>query len=51
MSMNKKRFSLRGEGFNSVLASLISILIGLLAGIVVDISYGFIDPRIRMGEK
>ena len=24
--------------------------IGLLAGIVVDISYGFIDPRIRMGE-
>jgi len=25
--------------------------IGLLAGIVVDISYGFIDPRIRMGSK
>ncbi|MFR1982962.1 MAG: ABC transporter permease [Christensenellaceae bacterium] len=25
--------------------------VGLLAGIVVDISYGFIDPRIRMGEK
>ncbi len=25
--------------------------IGLLAGIVIDISYGFIDPRIRMGEK
>ena len=25
--------------------------IGLLAGIMVDISYGFIDPRIRMGEK
>ena len=25
--------------------------IGLLASIVVDISYGFIDPRIRMGEK
>ena len=25
--------------------------IGLLAGIVVDISYGFIDPRIRMGER
>ena len=25
--------------------------IGLLAGIVVDISYGFIDPRIRMGQK
>lgn len=25
--------------------------IGLLTGIVTDISYGFIDPRIRMGEK
>ncbi len=25
--------------------------IGLLSGIVVDLSYGFIDPRIRMGEK
>lgn len=26
-------------------------LIGLASGIVVDISYGFIDPRIRMGSK
>lgn len=26
-------------------------LIGLVSGIVVDISYGFIDPRIRMGEQ
>jgi oligopeptide transport system permease protein len=26
-------------------------IIGLAAGIVVDISYGFIDPRIRMGSK
>ena len=25
--------------------------VGLLAGIVLDLSYGFIDPRIRMGEK
>lgn len=25
--------------------------IGLVAGIVVDLSYGFIDPRIRMGAK
>ncbi len=25
--------------------------IGLLAGIVIDISYGFIDPRIRIGSK
>lgn len=26
-------------------------LIGLAAGIVIDISYGFIDPRIRMGAR
>ena len=26
-------------------------LIGLLAGLIVDISYGLIDPRIRVGEK
>ena len=26
-------------------------LIGLAAGIIIDISYGFIDPRIRMGAK
>lgn len=26
-------------------------LVGLTSGIVVDISYGFIDPRIRMGKK
>ncbi len=26
-------------------------LVGLLAGIVVDLSYGLIDPRIRMGAK
>ena len=25
--------------------------IGLVAGIIVDISYGFIDPRIRMGSR
>ena len=27
------------------------ILIGLAAAIVIDLSYGFIDPRIRMGAK
>lgn len=27
------------------------ILIGLAANIVIDLSYGFIDPRIRMGAK
>ena len=26
-------------------------LIGLASGIVVDLSYSFIDPRIRMGSK
>ncbi len=26
-------------------------IVGLLAGIITDLSYGFIDPRIRMGEK
>nr|MCR5491391.1 ABC transporter permease [Bacilli bacterium] len=27
------------------------VLVGLLASIVIDLSYGFIDPRIRMGAK
>ncbi len=31
--------------------SIFYTFVNLLAGIVVDISYGFIDPRIRMGEK
>ena len=26
-------------------------LIGLASGLVMDLSYGFIDPRIRMGER
>ena len=26
-------------------------LIGLVSGIAVDLSYSFVDPRIRMGEK
>lgn len=34
-----------------MLDTIFYVLIGLLAGIVVDISYGFIDPRIRMGER
>ena len=25
--------------------------VGLVAGIIIDLSYGFIDPRIRMGVK
>lgn len=31
--------------------SIFYTFIGLAAGIMVDLSYGFIDPRIRMGEK
>ncbi len=34
-----------------LLLSAFYTIIGLLAGIVVDLSYGFIDPRIRMGSK
>ena len=34
-----------------MMLSAFYIFIGLLAGIIVDISYGFIDPRIRMGGK
>ena len=34
-----------------MLISAFYTLIGLAAGILVDISYGFIDPRIRMGAR
>ena len=34
-----------------LLLSAFYTLIGLAAGIVVDLSYGIIDPRIRMGSK
>ena len=34
-----------------LLLSAFYTLIGLVSGIIVDISYGFIDPRIRMGSK
>ncbi len=34
-----------------MLLSCFYTLIGLLSNIVIDISYGFIDPRIKMGEK
>ena len=34
-----------------MLDSIFYTLIGLLAGIVVDLSYGFIDPRIKMGQR
>ena len=34
-----------------MLDTIFYTFIGLLAGIVIDISYGFIDPRIRVGER
>ena len=34
-----------------MLLSAFYTLVGLVSGIVVDICYGFIDPRIRMGER
>ena len=34
-----------------LLLTVFFTVIGLLAGVVFDISYGFIDPRIRMGSK
>ncbi len=34
-----------------ILLSAFYTVIGLVAGIVVDLSYGIIDPRIRMGSK
>ena len=38
--------------YNVLLVDMaIFTIVGLLAGIVLDLSYGFIDPRIRMGEK
>ena len=34
-----------------LLITVFYCVIGLLASIIVDISYGFIDPRIRMGSR
>lgn len=34
-----------------MLDTIFYTFIGLMGGILIDLSYGFIDPRIRMGEK
>lgn len=59
----EKIFSVPGVGrlmLNSILSqdydffmllSAFYVLVSLTAGIVIDLSYGFIDPRIRMGAK
>jgi oligopeptide transport system permease protein len=44
--------ALRAKDYDILFVDMtIYTLIGLLAGIVLDLSYGFIDPRIRMGAK
>ena len=44
--------AINGRDYNVfMLSTCFYTAIGLVASIVVDISYGFIDPRIRMGSK
>ena len=44
--------SINGRDYNMfMLLTIFYTAVGLAAGIVVDISYGFIDPRIRMGSR
>ena len=44
--------AINGRDYNLfMLTTIFYTAIGLVASVVVDISYGFIDPRIRMGSK
>ena len=44
--------ALNGKDYNVLFVDMaIFTTFGLMAGILLDISYGFIDPRIRMGAK
>jgi ABC-type dipeptide/oligopeptide/nickel transport system permease component len=44
--------AMNGRDYNVfIMVSCFYTLISLLSSLVVDISYGFIDPRIRMGSK
>ena len=44
--------AINGRDYNVfIMVTCFYTLISLLSGLVVDISYGFIDPRIRMGSK
>ncbi len=45
-----KSITARDYNFYMLLSAFYT-LIGLSSGILIDLSYGFIDPRIRMGEK
>ena len=44
--------SINQNDYNVLMADMsLYTLIGLLSGVFLDLSYGFIDPRIRMGAK
>ena len=44
--------AIRAKDYNVLFVDMaIFTSIGLIAGVVLDLSYGFIDPRIRMGAK
>lgn len=44
--------ALTSKDYNLLMVDMaVFTMIGLLAGIVLDLSYGFLDPRIRMGAK
>jgi ABC-type dipeptide/oligopeptide/nickel transport system permease component len=44
--------ALNGKDYSVLFVDMaIFTTFGLLAGVLLDISYGFIDPRIRMGAK
>ena len=44
--------ALQSKDYNVLLVDMaIFTLFGLLAGVLLDLSYGFLDPRIRMGAK
>lgn len=44
--------AINNRDYNVLMADMaVFTLIGLMAGIVLDLSYGFLDPRIRMGER
>ncbi len=45
-----KSITARDYNFYMLLSAFYT-LIGLSSGILIDLSYGFIDPRIRMGER
>ena len=44
--------SLNAKDYNVLFVDMaLFTMIGLISGVFLDISYGFIDPRIRMGAK